>query len=197
MFIKLFNRKKEDGLIEVGGNGFWKRRFYPGKSFKKAAEIFDKIHGKIIIEIGTGLHGTFSGNSILIWARGTNAKRIICVDLDDKCINKVKNAMKEYSKVETVLGDGIKFLEEFSGNIDLLYLDFWVPDPECTCPGTGRARAYLQAYLAVKNKMGKESLILIDDTDHIPPWKHTLIIPAARMDGFKIIWTGRQTLLQR
>jgi hypothetical protein len=45
--------------------------------------------------------------------------------------------------------------------------------------------------------MAPTSLILIDDTDHIDPWKQTLIVPEARRDGFDVIYVGRQTLLKR
>jgi predicted O-methyltransferase YrrM len=195
--IKRLNKTEEKEVIEVTKKGFWKKRYYPGRSLKRAAEIFNSMGGKIIVELGTGLHGKASGDSVLVWIDKTNAERIICVDTDEKCLNEVKNATMESGKVEFVLGDGIKFLEQFSNSIDLLYLDFWAPDPKGTCPGTGRARAYLQAYLRAREKMSEKSLILIDDTDHIPPWKYTLIVPAARMDGFEVIWTGRQTLLRR
>jgi hypothetical protein len=95
------------------------------------------------------------------------------------------------------VGDGIEFLERFAGKIDLLYLDFWVPDPEGAVPGTGRAEAYRRTYHAARDKMSARSMILIDDTDHVPPWKHTLMIPDARHDGFVVLYTGRQTLLKR
>ena len=81
--------------------------------------------------------------------------------------------------------------------IDLLYLDFWTPDPEGSFLGTGRAQAYKAAYQAARDQMNEHSLILIDDTDHVHPWKHTYIIPEARKDGFVVMYTGRQTLLQR
>ena len=95
------------------------------------------------------------------------------------------------------MGDGIKFVAEFNNKIDLLYLDFWADEIVGTTLGTGRANAYLQAYLNAKDKMNEHSLILIDDTDHIHPWKHTLIVPEARKDDFKVLWEGRQTLLMR
>ena len=186
-----------NGLIEIGDNGFWRRRCTPIYSLKRTAALFDEIGGKIIIEIGSGIHGAMSGNSILIWARKTRAEKTIAIDLEEKHIDAVKRATTSYNSVETVLADGIKFLKDFDGMIDLLYLDFWAPDPESTVIGTGRANAYLQAYLNARDKMNSNSLILIDDTDHIHPWKHTLIIPEARKDGFKVIWEGRQTLLMR
>ena len=75
-------------------------------------------------------------------------------------------------------------------------LDFWADEPDDSF-GSGRAEKYLEAYMNGKDKMSPKSLILIDDTDHAPPWKDTLIVPAARKDGFKVIYIGRQTLLAR
>lgn len=190
--IDVFN-----GIIKIGGRGFWDKRYSPKASLERTAELFNKIEGKTIIEIGSGIHGVMAGNSMLVWTRKTNAERIIAVDIEKKNIDQVEEATVGYDNVEAVLGDGIEFLKEFAGIIDLLYLDFWVPDPEGTINGTGRANAYLQAYLNARSKMNINSLILIDDTDHIPPYKHTLIIPEAHKDGFEVIWQGRQSLLKR
>ena len=103
----------------------------------------------------------------------------------------------KYPSVEAHVQDGIKFVENFDGTIDLLYLDFWTDDPPGELPGSGRSHAYLAAYEAAKPKLSEKALILIDDTDHVHPWKHTEIIPAARKDGFRLLYTGRQTLLLR
>ncbi|HUE41508.1 MAG TPA: hypothetical protein VMO75_06235, partial [Chthoniobacterales bacterium] len=119
------------------------------------------------------------------------------VDLDPKQIDDVKKATIKYKNVEPIAADGLKYLADFSSSIDLLYLDFWVPDPDGALPGTGRAEAYRAAFAAAKNKLADRSLILIDDTDHVHPWKHTLIIPDARKDGFVVVFVGRQTLLRR
>jgi predicted O-methyltransferase YrrM len=184
-------------LIRIGSNGFWARRDSPSDSLKEAARMFNQINGQIIVEIGSGIHGRLAGNSILTWAKKTRARRIITVDLDAKQIDDVKKATSKYKNVEPIVGDGLKYLADFSETIDLLYLDFWVPDPEGTLPGTGRAEAYRAAFAAAKNKLAERALILIDDTDHIHPWKHTLIVPDARKEGFVVLFVGRQTLLLR
>ena len=64
-----------DGIIQVESNGFWKYRSPPTKSLKKAAALFQQIGGEVVIEIGTGIHGDMAGNSILVWARETRAKK--------------------------------------------------------------------------------------------------------------------------
>lgn len=185
------------GINAIDRDGFWKRRYNPQTSLKKTAEIFNQMDGKTIVEIGTGLHGEDSGNSILVWAKKTKAKSIIAVDIDEKRLGEVKKATSQYNNIETVLNDGIEFLEKFFNKIDLLYLDLSKPDPKYTSYEDGIANVYLKAYLNARNKMSAKSLILIDDTDHINPWKQTLIIPQARIDGYEVIWTGRQTLLRR
>ncbi len=143
------------------------------------------------------MHGEMSGNSMLVWTQKTCAKRIIAIDLDQKRLDEVKEATSQYSNVELVLSDGIEYLNKISRIIDLLYLDFWAPDTEGKLPGTGRAEAYREAYIAAKDKMKTHSMILIDDTDHIHPWKHTYIVPLAREHGYSVLYTGRQTLLKR
>lgn len=186
-----------DGYIPVAGNGFWQFRYPPTKSLNKAAALFKQIRGETIIEIGTGIHGGMAGNSMLVWTKKTNAKRIIAIDLEQKRLDEVREATHQYSNVELVLANGIQYLKQFSAKIDLLYLDFWTPDPEGTTPGTGRAEAYKEAFIAAKDTMNTRSIILIDDTDHIHPWKHTYIVPQAREDEYSVLWTGRQTLLMR
>ena len=184
-------------LIRIGSNGFWARRDSPLESLEETAWMFNQISGQIIVEIGSGIHGRLAGNSVLTWAKKTRAKRIITVDLDPAQIDAVKKATSKYKNVEPIVADGLKYLADFSSTIDLLYLDFWVPDPDGALPGTGRAEAYRTAFAAAKNKLADRSLILIDDTDHIHPWKHTLIVPDARKDGFGVVFVGRQTLLAR
>jgi len=184
-------------FIPVDANGFWKYKSAPTRSLNKAAKLFDQIGGKTIIEIGTGIHGKMAGSSMLLWPKKTSASRIIAIDLEPKRIEEVRAVTRQYPHVELVVQNGITYLQNFDAKIDLLYLDFWTPDPEGSIPGTGRAESYREAYHAAKDKMNTHSMILIDDTDHIHPWKHTYIIPEARKDGYAVMYTGRQTLLKR
>ena len=184
-------------LIRIGSNGFWARRDSPSESLEETARLFNEIKGRIIVEIGSGVHGKLAGNSVLTWAKKTRAERIITVDLDPKQIDDVKKATTKFKNVEPIVADGLKYLADFPSTIDLLYLDFWVPDPDGTLPGTGRAEAYRAAFAAARIKLAERALILIDDTDHVHPWKHTLIVPDARKEGFAVIFVGRQTLLMR
>ena len=191
------NVESMNGYILLDANGFWQRRYPPTKSLNTAAALFNQMHGETIVEIGTGMHGEMSGNSMLVWTQNTTAKRIIAIDLNQQRLDEVKEATHQYANVELVLADGIEYLKQFSNKIDLLYLDFWTPDADGAIPGAGRAEAYREAYIAAKDKMNTHSMILIDDTDHIHPWKHTYIVPLAREDNYSVLYTGRQTLLKR
>jgi hypothetical protein len=184
-------------FIPIDKNGFWANRSTPASSLEKTAGIFNKIRGNTIIEVGSGLQGEQNGNSILVWAEKTTARRIIAIDTDQKIIDEVIQATSQYPNVETVAGDGIKYLRDFDSKIDLLYLDFWSDDIEQGLWGTGRAEAHREAYNAARDKLNRQSMILIDDTDHIDPWKQTYIVTDARMDGFDVLFVGRQTLLMR
>jgi len=184
-------------LILIGSNGFWQPRAAPTRSLRETARLFNQIDGQTIIEVGSGIHGRLAGDSVLTWAKRTRAKRIIAVDLDETRIREVKEATSEYPNVEAIVAEGVRYLTDFSSTIDLLYLDFWTPDPEGALPGTGRAEAYRNAFAAARDKLNRRSLILIDDTDHIHPWKHTHIVPDARKEGFVVRFVGRQTLLTR
>jgi hypothetical protein len=185
-------------FIEIDESGFWRRRSHQGKSLAYAANEFNRLGGKLIVEIGSGVHGPMAGNSIIAWATRTSAERILAVDLDPKRIEEVRAATSRYASVEPLLADGREVVRELSATIDLLYLDFWTPDEDASMlPGTSRADSYLELYELAREKLNKRSLILIDDTDHIDPWKQTRILPAARADGFSVVYVGRQTLMRR
>jgi len=186
-----------EGCIAIDEQGGWEGRAAPLDSLRKTAELFNLRGGKTIVEIGTGLHGKMSGNSILVWVRETSAKRIIAVDRNQERIDQVAESVGDDRRVETVLADGIGFLRGFSSPVDLLYLDFWFPDQPDTLRGTGRVEAYRDAFAAADSKLGSGSMILIDDTDHVDPWKQTHIVPMARASGFRVVYVGRQTLLLR
>jgi hypothetical protein len=190
-------RIHECGIIPIDEEGWWKHRRSPAASLREVARLFNELGGRTIMEIGSGLHGELAGNSIFTWVRRTAARRIVAVDADEGRVEEVKRATAGDPRVEALVADGVQYLEQFRGTIDLLYLDYWVPDPEGAVHGVGRAEGYRDAYRAARDKMNGHSLLLIDDTDHVHPWKHTHIVPDARTDGFRVVYEGRQTLLRR
>ena len=123
---------------------------------------------------------------MLYWFNKTDATKIHCIDLDEAWIDSVKGRIGNHDRVVYHHRDCFDVVPSIE-NIDLIYMDFWVGD------GGARAKAYSDLY----DISNRPKMILIDDTDHTTPWKHTLIVPSATADGYKIIYIGRQTLLVR
>ena len=165
----------------------------PTESLHYTCGLFNKIKGNVIVECGSGLHGEQSGNSMLHWFHDTGATKIHCIEIDPHCINTVKNTLGEDPRIIYHPTDCFKTIPTIP-SIDLLYMDFLVNG------GANRAEAYLKLYLLCKKGFFKKTgpkLILIDDTDHVDPWKQTLVVPQALKDGYMIVCMGRQTLLAR
>ena len=61
-YINLINRTIfNHGFIKVTENkGQWQKRYPPLKSLNKTAKLFNQINGKVIVEIGSGIHGNYS-----------------------------------------------------------------------------------------------------------------------------------------
>src|SRR5438552_15089960 len=151
-------------LIPIGRNGFWQPREEPTPSLRETARLFNQINGQTIIEVGSGIHGRLAGDSVLTWAKRTRAKRIIAVDLDETRIREVKEATTKYPNVAAIVAEGVRYLADFSSTIELLYLDFSTPDPECALPGTGRAEASGNPFADARDKLDLRPLILVVET---------------------------------
>ena len=99
-------------------------------------------------------------------------------------------------------GDGIKFLNDFKGTIDLLFLDAW----DIGTPNY--AQNHLLAFKAAEPKLNKSHIVLIDDTDinwtqekglhndeESMGGKGAAVIPYLLNKGYEVIFKGRQTCL--
>jgi len=182
---------------------FRKKREYPLEYLKKTVKLFSQRKGKNIVEIGSmrnpiphpiyeiGCRHCLQGHSTIIWAH--TLANVYTVDIEPKSTEITKEACKNFNNVHAFTEDGIGFLKKFDQPIDLLFLDAWdvsedVPD---------YAEKHLEAYFAAKHRLHPKSLILIDDTDIMNGGKGKLVIPQAIKDGYRIVFSGRQTLLVR
>jgi len=199
------------------------KRDFPKKFIKKTIKLFNERNGKVIVEIGSMRvplkHNLENeqcpfcedGHSTLLWAECKAS--VFSVDINEYNIDVATKACKKYNNVKVVKEDGIVFLKKFNQKIDLLFLDAWD-----VIEGTDYAEKHLEAYYCAKDKLHDKSLILIDDTDvysnkigemilikDLPQEKREgsyfgkgkLLIPQLLNDGFKIIFSGRQTLLSK
>ena len=203
VFLSIFNTIFCD-YIEFFNKSLMKvyHRETPKSYIDRAIALFKKRNGKVIVELGSMrfplTHNLdtercaycMDGHSTLLWAR-TNAE-LYTVDIGPKTIEIATEACQNYPHVTAVLQDGIEFLNNFNKPIDLLFLDAWDAVPD-----TNYAEKHLEAYQAAKKNLHDNSLILIDDTDVYEGGKGRLIIPQAIIDGYKVIFSGRQTLLSK
>lgn len=129
------------------------------------------------------------GHSTLYWAR--SGHRVFTVDIDPLASALTQQICMSHANVTVVTGDGISFLENFSDEIDLLYMDAWD-----VVPGTPFAEKHLEAFEVALPKLNTTGhMILIDDTDIAEGGKGRLLVPRLLELGYALIMKGRQTLL--
>ena len=186
-------------------------RVKPYASIIRAINIFRERGLKAIVEIG-GMRQALNhevddtehdccqdGHSTYLWARTGAWVRSVDIDLD--CSRLAAATCRDWPRTAIYTMDGLLFLDENKAVIDLLYLDAWdVGEPLYQ-------EKHLEAYNVAKRNMNERGLILIDDTDvemidkeYFPVGtgnggKGKLVIEQAHKDGWKILWTGRQTCL--
>jgi hypothetical protein len=85
------------------------------------------------------------------------------VDIYEDIVNKSKLIFEKYIpglKINHYVSDSVKFLEEYTGNPNLVHLDSW--DLDITNPVPSMLHGWLE-FVAIKDKMPSGSIILVDD----------------------------------
>lgn len=193
----------------------WSIRKKPYPLIMEAINHFKHINGKTIVEVGSmrlpAKHDInnydneccMEGHSSLLFA--LNSDEFHTVDIDMPTSRIAYNSLKEANlktNWNVYNGDGIKFLTDFVGIIDLLFLDAWDIGVQ------GYAESHLEAYKAAELKLNKQHIILIDDTDigwseerglhndeECMGGKGRLLIPHLISKGYTVLFKGRQTCL--
>jgi hypothetical protein len=167
-----------------------------------AIDLLAKMHGRTIVEIGCmrqPINHSFDefnplccndGHSTAFW--GWTGLAVHTIDINPEACKVAAETCRSYPNVHVYCGDGVQFLREFNGTIDLLYLDAWD-----TLEGIPYAEKHLEAYEAAREKLSPSSIVLIDDTDIAFGGKGRLAVSAIIRDGFDLLLTGRQTMLLR
>ena len=137
-------------------------------TLKAALNMFLQNDGKIIVETGTQrVIDDPGGCSTILFGAFCERykKRLITVDNVVKHMETSKQATQEYKDCITyVLMESVKFLSEFKGEIDLLYLD----SLDCPFPPGDATEAQihnLNELKAAYDKLHKGSILLLDDND--------------------------------
>ena len=207
--------KKYWDTIHISGEQHTFERSKPAPYLKKAMEIAKELNLNRVVEIGAtrfaitdkcidyffGDSDPFvsppccnDGHGGIFWA--LNGFETHSVDIDSNCktqaIWSFENIKKPFppNLHLNMPQDGIKFLEEFDKEIEILFLDGWDV-------GTDQYREkHLEAFYTAKNKLSKTHLILIDDTDFEigAEGKDYLLSPELLKLGYTMLFDGRQKL---
>jgi hypothetical protein len=195
----------------------WSAREKPYTYLKRALDLFKKINGKIIVELGSmrvplthdindyTADCCMDGHSSIILA--LECPEFYTVDLNKDTADLVTTIFKEFGISEhahAIHGDGIDFLTRFDKKIDMLFLDAWdIDHPDS-------ADNHLKAFKACEDKLSPGHIILIDDTDVFVDasgnayasdgsngGKGAILVPYLLSNGYKLLFTGRQTCLSK
>lgn len=165
------------------------------ESFKTALEALNdlKRESPVIVEIGCirQVNDLGAGNSseLFTWFIGKHGGHFSTCDLEwahcELC-RSILGKNHEYENWNVTCGDGVKFLQEFNGPIDLLYLD----SMDCgdgTHGFQASAAHHLDLLMAAKPKLSPKAIVAIDDNFQSDNWygagKGALVVPY-------LLWSG-------
>lgn len=163
--------------------------------FEETIAEFKKRSGTIIVEIGAIRDPKPSAEKTDGWAT-LKWSALDCelhtVDLDPKAIATTTKLVKN-PRINYHVHDGLEFLKDFAGPIDLLYLDG---------PDADKKGQLLALEMFAMADLSSIALVLIDDCDMAPKerWqgrgKGELVIPYACKHGYTVLRDNdRQVLL--
>jgi hypothetical protein len=158
-----------DEFVYAGGwfDHYRKRLGYRYPTFKVALNILLQQGGRNIVETGSLRNPTNwlgDGCSTLLLGEFAAAygRHLWTCDIDESVIATAMRATAEFAaSVTFICGDSVAFLGDFTGPIDLLYLDSF------DCPPSGDATAAqqhnLRELMAAFPHLSSRAIVLLDD----------------------------------
>jgi len=178
---------------------FRKRR----NTYKRVLSLLEKTKAKVLIETGTsreGLKGAKSNGAATIvygkWAK-LNKAHLHSVDISDKSIRIAKQEVEKQnlsSNVTLHLNDSVEFLNKFEEKVDFLYLDSYDYTKDKAQQLLSQ-KHHLAEFIAIEDKLHKNSIVLIDDCDLEGGGKGKLVIEYMKEKDWLIEMEAYQILL--
>ncbi len=174
-------------------------RAKPRPYLEASLALLRAFGGRVIVEIGCmrdplehpieEIHPYCcnDGHSTYFWA--LSGAQVFSADVNPRAVRIARESCRDFPNVQIHLADGIDFLTDFDGSIDLLYLDAW--DVE---PGSDYAANHLAAFRAAQPHLSPIHVVTIDDTDLGGGGKGRLLVPELDLLGYEILVRGRQTI---
>lgn len=170
---------------------------YP--TFKRALELMTERKARVIVETGTARYGVsnYDGDGCSTYIFGTWAfsrgSILYSIDIDEKAIEESKSVVRNFlDSVTLVHSDSVKYLKQFSHEIDFLYLDSYEFDFENPHPSQ---KHHLKEIQAAYPKLTESSVVMIDDCDLPFGGKGKLAIEYLLKKNWKIVMENYQTIL--
>lgn len=170
-------------------------------TFSDALKLMSQRNVTTIVETGTARCGDENfegdGGSTIIfgdWAKNHNVN-MYSVDINPLHIALAKKASTKYlSNLQFVTGDSVKFLDDFPGKIDFLYLDSW--DYDVNDPLSAQTHC-LKEVKAAYEKLSKKAIIMIDDCNIQFGGKGLLAIKFLKKQKWKLYRNNHQVIMIR
>lgn len=178
---------------------FRKRR----DTFRRSLALLDQIGAKLIIETGTsreGLRGAKSNGAATIifgkWAKQNNAI-VHSVDINERSIATAQREVDVQGLGRSVRihhSDSVAFLKKFTEPVDFLYLDSYdySDDPEVQIKSQEH---HLNEFLAIEDRLHRNSIVLIDDCDLPNGGKGKLVVDYMLKKDWRVLMSAYQILL--
>jgi spermidine synthase len=178
MNIEIIRKEVEvykDQLQRMDGRS---ERSSQADSILKVLEQHLKTEGPInIIETGAS-HNWDDGMMGLLFARISQhtGGKMWMVDIDKDIIEHSKEVFKNegITCVEFIVGDSVKFLEDFNERVDIVHLDSW--DLNLFDPFPSALHGWRE-FISIKDKLSNESIVIVDDnylSGTWVDWNHTI-----------------------
>lgn len=182
----------------------------PGFSRKETVipaldELYKVYENPVIIEIGCirQVSDLGAGNSteLFAWCVKNYGGTFFSCDNSEKNIQLAKKVVKKYNSEDQIIfihKDGVEYLSEFDGTINLLYLDSMDAKPN---DFNSSADHHLELFKAAESKLESGSLILIDDIYDIKTYagKGAKVIPylLKKKKEYELVLEGYQFLFRK
>ena len=194
----IYQKQIDHNTIPIHGRG----GFVPSMNHIKE----NNIENPVIVEIGTQREFNNTGDgcstTVFSWFVNTHGGKLYSIDIENSYIEQGKSELKNRGlltdRVNLICQDGIKFFDDFSGKIDLLYLDAW--DYRGTDDDKRISEEkHLEAFLKAEKFLSDNALILIDDIADQETYvgKGHLVIPYLLKNGYKLILKEWQFLFSK
>ena len=174
------------------------------KTFQRTLDLLHERRATCLIETGVARYGLKNSKSdgastavFGLWAK-KNSAVLHAVDISPESIKGACSVVEKLGLTEEVkltTGDSIKFLENYKGKVDFIYLDSYDYDSHDESIQLASQEHHLKEFKAIENKLTSHAVVLIDDCDLPNGGKGKSVVKYMINKGWSIDTQAYQILL--